>query len=212
MSRVAAILALAALPWGGTAAGTPTPVPEDARGGFVDREGRPHDLSEFRGSIVVVNFWATWCIPCRHEMPLFVDLAARRARDGVVVVGAAADDRANLPEVERLAGDLGIRFPIWLGATTVDMARLGLGSALPATAVLDRDGAVVLRVDGVVDAPGLESWIEWLLGDRAAPAPPVPIDTGAGTPAPGHHEHGHDGHDHAHGPAVGLDGPSLVPS
>jgi hypothetical protein len=132
-----------------------------------------------------------------------------RAGDGVVVVGAAADGRENLPAVERFTGELGIRFPVWLRATTVDMARLGLGSALPATAVVDRDGSVVLKVDGVVDGPGLDAWIEWLLGDRASPAPPVPIDAAAGLPT-GHHEHDH--HDHSNGPGVGLDGPSLVPS
>jgi thiol-disulfide isomerase/thioredoxin len=212
MTRFAAILTLAALPWGVSVAGTLSEPAGDAPSGFVDREGRRHDLSEFRGSIVVVNFWATWCLPCRHEMPLFVDLASRRAGDGVVVVGASSDDRTNAPEVERFAGDLGIRFPIWLGATTVDMARLGLGSALPATAVLDRDGGVVLRVDGIVDGPGLDAWIDWLLGDRASPAPPVPIDRSATPQQPGHHDHGHDEHGHSHGPGVGLDGPSLVPS
>jgi thiol-disulfide isomerase/thioredoxin len=216
MSRLAAILAVAVLPWGVCAAGAPAAPAGDARGGFVDRDGLPHDLAEFSGSIVVVNFWATWCLPCRHEMPLFVDLARRRAADGVVVVGASADGRADAKEVDRFAADLGMRFPIWMEANIEDMARLGLGSALPATAILDRDGGVVLRVNGVVDGPGLDAWIDWLLGDRASPAPPVPIDTGAmEQPAQhghAHDEHGHDGHGHAHGPGVGLDGPSLVPS
>ncbi|HXU11765.1 MAG TPA: redoxin domain-containing protein [Candidatus Binatia bacterium] len=217
MSRFAALLAIAVLPWGVCAAGGPAAPAGDEPGGFVDRDGRTHDLAEFSGSLVVVNFWATWCLPCRDEMPLFVDLARRRAADGVVVVGAAADGLADAKEVDRFAADLGIGFPIWMEASIEDMARLGLGSALPATAVLDRDGRVVLRVNGVVDGPGLDAWIDWLLGDRASPAPPVPIDTGAGVERPGRHghahdEHGHDEHGHAHGPGVGLDGPSLVPS
>ena len=86
------------------------------------------------------------------------------------------------------------------------MTRLGLGTALPATAVLDRDGRVAVRIDGVIDGPGLDNWIDWLIGDRTAPVPPVPI--GTALPAV---EEGHE-HEHRHGPGVGLDGPSLVPS
>ena len=197
---------LAALSWSGLTAEPPPPLQEETRRGIVDLDGRPRDLAEFRGSIVVVNFWATWCVPCRLEMPLFADIASRRRGAGVVIVGASADRLEDARKVRRFANDLGIDFPIWVGATTEDMTRLGLGTALPATAVLDRDGRVAVRIDGVIDGPGLDNWIDWLIGDRTAPVPPVPI--GTALPAV---EEGHE-HEHRHGPGVGLDGPSLVPS
>ena len=218
MSRPGAVLILALLPWAGIAAGSPPSPPEDPSHGLVDLDGRPRDLAEHRGSIVVVNFWATWCIPCREEMPLLVEIASRYGARGVVVVGASADSLHDARRVRRFAEDAGIEFPIWVGATTEDMARLGLGKALPATAVLDRDGRVAVRVGGVIDGPGLEAWIDWLLGESTGPAPPPPIGA---VPEPGrlpgeqgHADHGHEGHDHRHGPGsgVGLDGPSLVPS
>jgi thiol-disulfide isomerase/thioredoxin len=210
ISRLAAGFLIAALAGGRLLAADPQPqLDDEARSGLVDLDGRPHDFAELRGSIVVVNFWATWCIPCREEMPLFVAMASRRAGAGVVFVGASADGRQDGRKVKRFADELGIGFPIWLGATTEDMTRLGLGTALPATAVLDRDGGVALRVDGLIDGPGLEAWIDWLLGDRTAPAPPVPVGSASPMPAAGEHDHHHD---HHHGPGVGLDGPSLVPS
>ena len=167
-----------------------------------DLEGRPQDLRDLRGSIVVVNFWATWCIPCREEMPIFVKLHERRASEGVRVIGASADAAGNEHAVEAFVREQQIRFPIWIGATTLDMERLGLGTALPATAIIDRDGTVATRAAGIIDEAGLDRWIGWLLGDRSAPAPPPPVRV----PIP-HHEH-----EHHHGTGVGLDGPSLVPS
>src|SRR5439155_21428351 len=127
------------------------------------------------------------------------EIAARRPGPDVVFVGVSLESRQDAQKVGRFARDRGIGFPIWLGATTEDMTRLGLGTEIPATAVLDRDGRVAFRGDGVVAGPGLEAWIDWLLGDRASFPPPEP------------HRHPHD-HGHHHWPGVGLDGPSLVPS
>jgi thiol-disulfide isomerase/thioredoxin len=192
-------LLLSALPAAGIRAESPFLSQDEARDGLVDLDGRPRDLAEFRRSIVVVNFWATWCIPCREEMPLLVEIAARRPGTDVVFVGVSMDRPQEAQKVGRFARDRGIGFPIWLGATTEDMTRLGLGTEIPATAVLDRDGRVAFRVDGVVDGPRLDAWIDWLLGDRTSSPPPEP------------HHAAHD-HGHHHGPGVGLDGPSLVPS
>jgi len=172
-----------------------------------DLEGRSRDLKDLEGRIVVLNFWATWCIPCRQEMPVFVRLQERRAAEGVQVIGASADEAGNEGAVQAFVQEQRIHFPIWIGATTVDMQRLGLGTALPATAIIDRDGTVVARAPGIIDEAGLNRWIDWLLGDRSAPAPPPPV----GVPIPHAATGGHE-HDHHHGAGVGLDGPSLVPS
>jgi len=172
-----------------------------------DLEGRKQDLRELRGRIVVVNFWATWCIPCRKEMPAFVRLQESRGTEEVQVIGASADDAGSEHAVEAFVHEQRIHFPIWIGATTVDMQRLGLGTALPATAIIDRDGSVVARAAGIIDEAGLNRWIDWLLGDRSAPAPSPPVAVPIPPAATGEREH-----DHHHGAGVGLDGPSLVPS
>jgi thiol-disulfide isomerase/thioredoxin len=174
-----------------------------------DLQGRMQDLRDLEGSIVVVNFWATWCIPCRQEMPTFVRLQERHGADGVQVIAASADEAGDKDAVEAFAHEQGIAFPIWIGATTVDMERLGLGSALPATAIIDRDGSVAVRAPGIIEEAGLNLWIDWLLGDRSTPAPPAPVGVAIPPAAPGHHEHEAD---HHHGAGAGLDGPSLVPS
>ncbi len=173
-----------------------------------DLHGQSQTLQDFKGRIVVLNFWATWCIPCRQEMPIFVRLQERRGADGVQVIGASADQAGNEAAIESFVRDMHIGFPIWTGATTVDMERLGLGTALPATAILDRDGTVVARAPGIIDEKSLDGWIDWLLGDRSAPAPPPPIAVPIPPAAAGQHAGDH----HHHGTGVGLDGPSLVPS
>ena len=156
------------------------------------RAGVP-EIERDRGSIVVLNFWATWCLPCLAEMP---DLARVHERFGgrrVIVHGAAADGPERRAEVDRFVAASGIGFPIGLGATTDDMERFGLGDTLPATVVLDRDGSVAGRVRGGVDRASLESFLEWLLGDRAGPAPALrAAEAGHEEPASGHEEKGED--------------------
>jgi thiol-disulfide isomerase/thioredoxin len=203
---------------------------------LADLDGAPRSLEDLRGRIVVLNFWATWCIPCRAEMPLLDRVARRYAGRGVQVIGASADAPDRRREVERFARRLRLGFPIWIGATTADMVRLGLGEALPATAILDRDGRVAFAVLGPIEPGDLEARLDWLAGDRAAappaahldrfaaptadrdepggPASPEGHDHPAEGPGPDHKGHGHahgEKEDHAHG-GVGIEGASLVPS
>lgn len=199
----------------GGAQGDENPQPSSGPATLVlrDLEGRKQDLRDHRDSIVLVNFWATWCIPCREEMPIFVSLQKRYGQRGVRMIAVSTDDPRNKGAVARFAHDLKLNFPVWVGATTRDMQRLGLGEALPATAVIDREGRIVGRILGPVDRGDLKKRIEWLLD-----APPSLVDTmseathdHAGDrepPNPDHHEHGEE---HRHG-GVGMEGASLVPS
>jgi thiol-disulfide isomerase/thioredoxin len=173
-----------------------------------DMNARKRSLEEYRGRMVVLNFWATWCVPCREEMPLLGRVHAEYAERGVAVVGASADDASTQENIAPFLRELKLTFPIWRGATTGDMERFGLGTALPATAILDRDGSIAFRILGPLGEAELRARLEWLLGGRAASAPEAVLNNFEKA----HAEHEHAGaEDHAHG-GVGLEGASTVPS
>ena len=206
-----------------------------------DLDGANRDLKELRGQIVLLNFWATWCLPCREEMPVFVSIRKRYAARGVHVIAASTDLESARSEVARFARDKKLNFPVWVEATTEDMSRLGAGAAIPATVIIDRDGTIAGRIIGVVEKEDLERRVEWLLSDRSTPAPPATITAAVphghehepaaserketeGAEEGQHHEgeeaHEHEGEDahehegeeeHQHG-GVGMEGASLVPS
>ena len=125
-----------------------------------DLDGRPHRPSEWDGKVLVVNFWATWCAPCREEIPLLIDL--ERRRPGVRVVGIALD-RADA--VRAFAEELGIGYPLLLddlqGST---MRRYGNRfGALPFTVIAGRDGVVAYVRLGELEAGELDWVTETLL-------------------------------------------------
>jgi thiol-disulfide isomerase/thioredoxin len=178
-------------------------------------DGAEQRLSNYRGRVVILNFWATWCVPCREEMPMLMRLRKEFAARGVEVIGPSADAPETQNKIAPFLRKQKIDFPIWIGATTADMERLHLGTALPATAVLDRDGRIVGRIHGPLEEADLRARIAWLLGDRSGPAPSPVLNTfdkqkRAGEKDEHGHEHGEGEEDHAH--AGGLDGASTVPS
>ncbi|HMM74514.1 MAG TPA: TlpA disulfide reductase family protein [Gammaproteobacteria bacterium] len=108
----------------------------------ADLNGTPRRLDEWRGKLVVLNFWATWCPPCLKEMPAFVRLQRRYGERGLQFVGIALDTRE---DVAKFVQEHGIDFPILAGEDDVARYMLRLGNtigALPFTVVVDRDGAV----------------------------------------------------------------------
>ena len=151
--------------------------PDETTLKLKDTGGRARSLIDHRGKIVVLNFWATWCRPCREEIPILVSLDSRYRERGVDFIAASADDSTTQKQVAGFARRLKIGFPVWVGATMDDTKRFGLGEAMPATVILDRNGAIAGRILGPVSNADLQNRIEWLLGDRQTPAPAAVVNT-----------------------------------
>jgi peroxiredoxin len=128
-----------------------------------DLFGAEQRLSSLKGRIVILNFWATYCVPCRKEMPDLAAIQNEYAALGVQVIGASADEAADRAKVLQFIKESHINFPVWMGATTADMMRFGLGAALPGTVIIDRDGRIAKIISGIVNQADLKKQIEALL-------------------------------------------------
>lgn len=96
-------------------------------------------LSEYRGDVVMINFWATWCGPCRQEMPLLDDLYGRYQRVGFTLLGVNIDDDSR--RAMKMIDELGISFPVLFDASK-DVSKLYAVEAMPVTVLVDREGTV----------------------------------------------------------------------
>jgi thiol-disulfide isomerase/thioredoxin len=145
--------------------GTRTPSPVSAAGaapsaiyaaGFRDEQGADRSLAQFRNKLLVVNFWATWCAPCREEMPAFTRVQSRWAGRNVQFVGLAHDDPA---KVAQFGKELAINYPLWTGGDGVGELSRRLGNrlgVLPYTVILDPNGRVLEQRVGPYTEAALE--------------------------------------------------------
>jgi thiol-disulfide isomerase/thioredoxin len=140
-----------------------------------DLQGSKAKLSQWRGKIVVLNFWATWCGPCNVEMPLIVKAAQGYAGKDVVFVGVSVDDEQSQKKIPEFLKSHQIGYTILTGATDDDMQKLRLGNSVPSTAFIDTDGVIRARILGQIRPGELEERIDWLLnkGKGTAPNPLV---------------------------------------
>lgn len=138
---------------------------------FKDISGKSVHLSDVRGKPVVLNFWATWCVPCRAEMPLFIEAAKEFGEKGIVFLAVSLDDKQTRPKIPAFVEEFKIPFTIWTGGSTMDLQDLKLGEALPATAFLDPKGRIVARVIGQITRDELRARLEYLTNPAAAAAP-----------------------------------------
>ena len=133
----------------------------------TDTAGHTVELASLRGSVVLLNAWATWCKPCRQEIPHLSELQSREGARGLRVVGVSVDPAADRESVLAAAPRLGIRYTLWLDPD-VRVAALMQTTAVPASVLIDRKGAARWRHMGVLreDTPGFAQALAAALEER----------------------------------------------
>lgn len=127
---------------------------------FSSLEGGTASLGQWKGEVVLLNFWASWCAPCREEMPLFQRLREQYRVRGFEVVGVAVEDQPE--KVRAFRQDQGITYPLLMAGTDAPQLMRQLGNTmavLPFSLLLDRQGRIAHSKIGVLTQKELESWI-----------------------------------------------------
>lgn len=178
---VVAILALAGGYWTAQSLRPADPVRETTPtygGGTLidfslpDLDGKKHSLSEWRGKVIVLNFWATWCPPCREEIPLFIALQKRYGSGGIQLVGVATAD--NKESVVAYRKSAGMNYPILIGDDDAMDVMAHYGNrqgSIPYTVIIDRQGSIVARKLGAFDYAELMRVLGPLLPASGTPFP-----------------------------------------
>jgi peroxiredoxin len=125
-----------------------------------DLDGRQLDLSSYRGKVVLLDFWATWCAPCRTETPHFVEFQDKYDQQGLQVIGIAMDDGPK--PVREFYKEFKMNYPVALGNEKVAEAYGGV-LGLPITFLIGRDGRVAAKFVGAVEVSVVEQQINSLL-------------------------------------------------
>jgi cytochrome c biogenesis protein CcmG, thiol:disulfide interchange protein DsbE len=125
-----------------------------------DLSGRTLDLANYRGKVVLLDFWATWCETCREEIPYFVALQRKYGDRGLVIVGISMDE-GQVP-VQKFCEELKMNYPVAMGDAKLAEGYGGI-LGLPVAFLIDRDGRIRRRLDGRTDAAVLENEIVALL-------------------------------------------------
>jgi peroxiredoxin len=121
-------------------------------------DGKNVSLSDLRGKAVLLNFWATWCAPCKIEMPWFVDLQREYGSQGLQIVGVAMDDSSK-EDIAKFAKDMGVNYPVLLGKEAVGEAYGGV-PALPESFFIGRNGKIVDKIIGLKGKAEIEDAIK----------------------------------------------------
>ncbi len=165
---------------GGTAAAPDAGAPDtssavglpDLRGkaapGFTLKtvDGKTVSLADYKGKAVLVNFWATWCGPCKLEMPWLIDLQKKYAAQGFTVLGVSEDDDS-AKTVGDFAAKMGVNYPILMSSEAISKAYGGI-DYLPVSYYIGRDGKVVAEVGGLISQTEIDANIQKILATKGA--------------------------------------------
>ena len=140
-----------------------------------DLDGKKVSLSEFKGKVILVNFWATWCPPCRAEIPSFIELYDAHKDEGFVIVGFAVD-REGKAKVAPFAAEQKINYPVLPDPEGVAVDAFRPGAGIPTTFLVGRDGQIRDKLVGLRPHEYFEARIKKLLAEPV----PRPADEDAG--------------------------------
>ena len=130
-----------------------------------DMHGNDVRLADYAGRPVIVNFWATWCTPCKHEIPIFIDLVEQYKDEGFTVLGISTDDTAE--DLVPFAEEFGINYPVLVGFGRDDLLdAYQAGFFVPTSWFIRRDGSVALKWPGTSTPEWFEEQVKLLVDDR----------------------------------------------
>jgi peroxiredoxin len=124
-----------------------------------DLDGRPHALNDYRGRRVLLNFWASWCVPCLDEMPALIEAQEKFGEKSPIVVGIAMDDPLH---VKAFLARHPVNYPILIGNTSTPSTSLQLGNTrqvLPYSVLIDADGRILATHTGPLSSVRLRQWL-----------------------------------------------------
>ena len=129
-------------------------------------DGNKTRLSDYQGRIVVVNFWATWCGPCKEELPRLGEIAQQYAAQNVAFILISIDEQKKLASVRDYIAQQKVTLPVWIGASTDMLEQFSGTNIVPATLIVDEKGEIVRSINGEAQEEDVKQALDWLLGGR----------------------------------------------
>jgi thiol-disulfide isomerase/thioredoxin len=162
------MVVFAAIAFAQAPASTPTATSAPPKMDLLDLKGGHHTLDEYKGKVVVLNFWATYCVPCTTEMPMLNQMQ-KRYTGKIIVLAVSVDDELDRAKLQPFlhkhnADDL----TLLVGPSVLDLSDWKLGNALPTTLFIDSKGEVAGKVEGALKRPDLEKRLSEMTGTPMA--------------------------------------------
>lgn len=132
--------------------------PANLKFSFKDIDGKKVSLSQFKGKVIILDFWATWCVPCKAEIPGFIELQKKYGDRGLQIIGLSVDDP--MPTAKKYAAEMKINYPVLLAEGKEDVLQAyDPIPSIPVSVVIDREGKIVSRHVGIASMDVFEKEI-----------------------------------------------------